>query len=101
MRRFIYQLLIPFLMLTAMSVQAQNSLPTIAITTSTPLNAQKKVTAHMKMEGYDGKIGIKLRGNSSLTFNQKKYTIELRSEDGKEIDAPLLGVLYVRLAESL
>ena len=80
------------LMMVTVCTYSQNRLHTIAITTSTPLNAQKKVTAQMKMDGYDGAIGIKLRGNSSLGFNQKKYTIELRSEDGKEIDAPLLGM---------
>ena len=92
MRPIIYKLLLPLLMTVAVTAHAQNGLHSIAITTSTPLNAQKKVMAHMKMDGYDGAIGIKLRGNSSLGFNQKKYTIELRSEDGKEIDAPLLGM---------
>ena len=92
MSQMIYKLLLPLLMMVAVSAHAQNRLPMIAITTSTPLNAQKKVTAQMKMAGYDGAIGIKLRGNSSLGFNQKKYTIELRSEDGKEIDASLLGM---------
>ena len=66
-----------------LSTQAQKSLPTIAITTSTPLNAQEKVAAHMTTDGYDGPIGIKLRGNSSLGFNQKKYTLETRDTDGK------------------
>ena len=64
----------------------------ISITAETPLNAQQKVAAHMTMDGYDGPIGIKLRGNSSLGFNQKKYTIELRSDDGREVDASLLGM---------
>ena len=67
-------------------------LPVITITTETPLNAQKKVTAHMKTDGYDGPIGIKLRGNSSLSFNQKKYTLETRDADGKELDVSLLGM---------
>ena len=49
-----------------------HGLPLIAITTNTALNAQKKVMAHMKTDGYDGPISIKLRGNSSLGFNQKK-----------------------------
>ena len=70
----------------------QKSVGQIFITTDTALNAQRKVSAHMKMDGYDGPIGIKLRGNSSLSFNQKKYTIELRNEQGKEVDVPLLGM---------
>ena len=75
-----------------LGLHAQKSLPTIAITTSTPLNAQEKVAAHMKTEGYDGPIGIKLRGNSSLGFSQKKYTLETRDADGKELDVSLLGL---------
>ncbi len=70
----------------------ESNLPVITITTNTPLNAQKKVMAKMTMEGYDGYIGIKLRGNSSLSFNQKKYTIETRNEDGTELKACLLGM---------
>ncbi len=75
-----------------MDAHAQNSLPTITITTSEPLNAQQKVTAHLKAEDYIGYIGIKLRGNSSLSFNQKKYTLETRDANGKEIDVHLLGL---------
>ena len=70
----------------------QSNLPVITITTDSLLNAQEKVTAHMKMEGYDGAIGIKLRGNSSLAFNQKKYTVETRDADGKELKVGLLGM---------
>ena len=72
--------------------ELKSNLPIITITTETALNAQKKVTAHMKCEGYDGPIGIKLRGNSSLGFNQKKYTLETRDENGKEVDVALLGM---------
>lgn len=64
----------------------------ITINADTPLNAQHKVRAHMKAGNYDGDIGIKLRGNSSLSFNQKKYTIELLDNEGKETDAPLMGM---------
>ncbi len=85
-----------FIALTATAVQGKddgtNGLEQIIITADTVLNARQKVTAHMKTVGYDGPIGIKLRGNSSLSFNQKKYTIELRDEQGKELDAPLLGM---------
>ncbi|MCR4958192.1 MAG: CotH kinase family protein, partial [Prevotella sp.] len=76
----------------AMNACAQTGLPTIAITTSTPLNAQQKVTAHLHAGAFDGAIGIKLRGNSSLAFNQKKYTLETRDADGKELDVSLLGL---------
>ena len=72
--------------------ELQSELPVIIITTDTALNAREKVTAHMKTDGYDGPIGIKLRGNSSLAFNQKKYTLETRGDDGREVDVSLLGM---------
>lgn len=77
---------------TAIDIQAHDSLPTIAITTTTPLNPWQKVPAHMKADGYDGPIGIKWRGNSSMGFNQKKYTIETRDDSGKEVNVSLLGL---------
>ena len=73
-------------------VQGKIDVEMITINVDTPLNAQRKVKAHMKAGNYDGPIGIKLRGNSSLSFNQKKYTIELRDNDGNEVDAPLMGM---------
>ena len=73
-------------------VQGKIDVEMITINVDTPLNAQRKVKAHMKAGNYDGPIGIKLRGNSSLSFNQKKYTIKLRDNDGNEVDAPLMGM---------
>ena len=67
-------------------------LPLITITVDSALNARQKVTARMTTDDYTGCIGMKLRGNSSLSFNQKKYTIELRDSTGKQIEAPLLGM---------
>ena len=72
--------------------QLESNLPVITITTNTPLNAQKKVGAKMSIGDYEGDIGIKLRGNSSLSFNQKKYTIETRDENGNELKAALLDM---------
>ena len=72
--------------------ELKSNLSVVYITTETALNARKKVTARMKCEGFDGPIGIKLRGNSSLGFNQKKYTLETRDENGKELDVALLGM---------
>lgn len=86
------------LVLVTLSGQAQTkkkattAVEQISITAETTLNPQQKVTAHMKANGYEGPIGIKLRGNSSLSFNQKKYTIELRDESGKDVAAALLGM---------
>ena len=70
----------------------QTTVGQISITVDSLVNAQRKVIAHMKMDGYDGAIGIKLRGNSSLGFNQKKYTIELRDEQGRDVEASLMDM---------
>jgi len=81
-----------FAALMAIGTMAAEELPVISITTDTVLNARTKVMARMKAGDYDGWIGIKLRGNSSLSFNQKKYTIELRDSLGSDVEAPLLGM---------
>ena len=101
MKRFLSLLAVAVLTLTD-GMAAQDKLPHIEITTTTPLEtgmgffpgagAQQKVSAHLKTEGYDGPIGIKIRGNSSKAFNQKKYTIETRDENGKDLDVSLLGM---------
>lgn len=43
--------------------------------------------------GYDGSIGIDIRGNSSQSLSPKKsYGLELRDGSGTDLDAPLLGM---------
>ena len=79
-------------LMMSLSLLAQKQLPIVRISTSTPLNATQKVSAQMEAGDYHGAIGIKLRGNSSLSFNQKKYTLELRHADGSERDFPLMGM---------
>ena len=41
---------------------------------------------------FSGRIGIKLRGNSSVSFDQKRYTIETRDDEGNDMDVSLLGL---------
>jgi hypothetical protein len=68
-----------------------SDLPIVIIQTQAAINADAKVAGTMKIidngsgqtnsvsdapNAFDGHIGIKLRGESSLNFNQKKYTIE-------------------------
>ena len=74
------------------SLSPQLSVGQMSITVDSALNAQRKVTGRLVTEGYDGAVGIKLRGNSSLAFNQKKYTLELRDSAGRDGEAPLLGM---------
>lgn len=43
--------------------------------------------------GYDGRIGIELRGSSSLDLSPKKsFSVELRDASGNDLDASLLGM---------
>lgn len=42
--------------------------------------------------GYEGKIGIEIRGSSSQMFPKKPYGLELRDGDGDGVDATLLGM---------
>ncbi len=84
-----------------------SDLPIILIQTQKAINADAKVPGTMKVidngegqvnnvgdtpTGYDGFVGIKWRGNSSLSFNQKKYTIEMWDEQGNDTTVALLGM---------
>ena len=83
-----------------------SNLPIILIHTDAAINANAKVPGTMKVinnaEGrnaetdaptdYDGRIGIKLRGNSSLSFEQKKYTIETQDAEGNDLKAAIMGM---------
>ena len=100
-------------MLISMQVFADNvkltssNLPIIIIQTQKAINADAKVMGTMKIIdngegqtnnvddaplGYDGYIGIKWRGESSLNFNQKKYTIETWDSLGNDTAVALLGM---------
>lgn len=85
-----------------------SNLPIVTINTSgKTIKDEPKITADMKIifngEGqrnsttdtkynYDGFIGIELRGNSSLSFDQKQYTLETRDSQGANLDVSLLGM---------
>ena len=55
-------------------------------------NGSKRNKVTDKANGYDGRIKIKLRGNSSLFFDQKRFTFETLKEDGKKNKVELLGM---------
>jgi hypothetical protein len=42
--------------------------------------------------GYDGKIGIEIRGSSSQMFPKKNYSLETRLENGENNNVSLLGL---------
>lgn len=85
-------LLYIILLFASTSMAQQKSMEQISIKVATELNAREKVAARMTTDGYDGPIGIKLRGNSSLGFAQKKYTLETWDADAAERQVSLLGM---------
>lgn len=91
----------------ATSTAFTSNLPIVVIESKQSINAQKKTNGTMKVINrgkgkrnsssdttfeYDGFIGIKWRGNSSLSFDQKQYTIETKSKTGESVDVSLLGL---------
>ena len=98
-----------------LSLQAQaedvklttSDLPIVIIQTQDAINADAKVPGTMQIidngpgqtnavsdapNAFDGHIGIKLRGESSLNFNQKKYTIETWDALGNDSTVSIFGM---------
>jgi hypothetical protein len=44
------------------------------------------------LNNYNGKIGIELRGSSSLNFPKKQYALETRDEVGNNLNVSLIGL---------
>jgi len=85
----------------------ESDIPLIVINTSgQEIPDEPKITATMGIidnpgglnhptdtfTGYDGFIGIELRGSSSLSFEKKNYGIETRNADGSNKNVSLLGL---------
>lgn len=84
-----------------------SNLPIVIIQTDSPtLTNREKSGGTMKIidngskrnkvtdpaNGYNGNIRIKLRGNSSLFFDQKRFTLETVTPEGKANNVELLGM---------
>jgi len=66
---------------------AAAELPVLRVDAARAIPNEPKVPARLRMPGFDGRIGIEQRGQSSRRlFPKKSYAIELRR------DAPLLGM---------
>lgn len=85
----------------------KSNLPIVFVDTESQLTNTEKRPAHMRVlyqagkkqyastdtdYEYDGPIAIKLRGNSSLSFSQKKYTLVTQNVDGTDADVSLMGM---------
>lgn len=86
----------------------QSNLPIVVINTfGVEIPNEPKITAAMGIvdngpgqinhitdpfNGYNGAIGIELRGSSSQGYEKKPYAIETRDASGEDLDVPLLGM---------
>lgn len=89
--------------------EISSKLPIIAITTKhgQVISDEKRVAAHMgiiyngkrksnltrdSFNDFDGNISIEVRGESSQFFPKKSFTIETKNDEGKDLEASLLGM---------
>ena len=93
---------------TSQITLTESNLPIIIIESINTINSDDKVAANMRIffkedgsinkitdtpENYDGNIGIKQRGQSSLFFFDKKgFSIETRDELGEEESIAIMGM---------
>ncbi len=85
----------------------ESNLPIIVINTfGQVIPDEPKINVHMGIinnasginkitdpfNGYDGNIGIEIRGSSSQMFEKKNYTVETRTSTGENNNVPLLGM---------
>jgi hypothetical protein len=105
---FLVQLAIPAFLSAQPPAVFSSNLPIVVIRTNgQAIVDEPKVTVDMGLisnpagrrnslsdprNGYDGKIGIELRGQSSMGFPMKSYTIELRTAAGASQDLSILGM---------
>ena len=83
------------------------TLPLMVIDTERRIVDDPKVTARMRVidrgpgrvnrpgqraTGYDGRIGIEIRGTSSMAYPKKQYSIETRTATGRNRSVRLLGL---------
>jgi hypothetical protein len=67
--------------------------PLVRIDVARAIPNEPKVPARLRMPGYEGRIGIEQRGQSSRRlFPKKSFAIELRDARGRDRKAPLLGM---------
>jgi hypothetical protein len=78
-------------------------LPLVVIDTAQRIVDDPKVDATMRILSgrsttrfwatrFSGRVGIEIRGNSSMAYPKKQYAIEVRDRQGKGRDARLLGM---------
>ncbi len=109
MRKLIL-LICSFLIIVSQVISQEftSNLPIVVLTTNgTNIPDEPKVLIHMGIidngtgeinsildsyNGYDGNIGIELRGNSTFEHPKKSWSFELRDEQNEDINAEILGM---------
>ncbi len=81
-----------FVALAFAAPAAQASLPTMSIEARADIPEHDKTPATLRMPGYDGRIAIERRGQSSQQFPKRSYALELRDARGEDRKVPLLGL---------
>ena len=71
---------------------AQERLPVVELATESRIGSAGKVPANIALPGFEGRIGIEVRGRWSRRFPKRAYRLELRDDRGENLDAPLLGM---------
>ena len=92
--------------LSAQEALTASHLPIVLIETDGPIPDEPKVRARMRVvdnasglnratdppSGYDGWVGIEVRGATSQLFPKKQYALETREASGENRNASLLGM---------
>jgi hypothetical protein len=78
--------------LIALTIVAAQPLPQVSIEAEARIGARGKVPAHMLAPGFEGGIGIEVRGRWSRRFPKKSFALEVRDASGDNPDVPLLGM---------
>jgi hypothetical protein len=76
----------------ALTVAAAQPLPQVSVEAERRIGSGPKVPAHMRAPGFEGGIGIEVRGRWSRRFPKKSYAFEVRDASGDNRDVPLLGM---------
>ncbi|NJL59632.1 MAG: spore coat protein CotH [Desulfobacteraceae bacterium] len=113
MKVFIYPILLSFFCLSpaisaADGLLTSSDLPIVVIDTNgQTISDEPKIEAQMGIidngqgirnyltdpfNGYNGKIGIEVRGGSSQNFPKKQYAVETRDDAGNDVDVSLLDM---------
>src|SRR5688572_28778625 len=66
--------------------------PRVTVETERAIGSGARVPARMRAPGYDGRISLKERGRWSRRFPKQSFGLELRDANGKNLNAPLIGM---------